>query len=119
MEKKVLVVESPTKARTISRYLDSGYKVVSTVGHIRDLPKSKLGVDVDNGFEPEYQTIKGKAKTLKAIKDAAKNAGEVFLGPDPDREGEAIAWHVAEVLKRDVKRVEFHEITKSAVLAAL
>jgi len=119
MGKKVLVVESPTKARTISRYLGSDYKVVSTVGHIRDLPKSKLGVDVENGFLPEYTTIKGKAKTVKSIKDAAKGADEIYLAPDPDREGEAIAWHVAELLKRPVKRVEFHEITKRAVERAM
>jgi DNA topoisomerase-1 len=119
MPKKVLVVESPTKARTIGRYLGDDFKVVSTVGHIRDLPKSKLGVDVENDFEPEYVTIKGKTKILKAIKDAAKGADEVYLAPDPDREGEAIAWHVAEILKQPVTRVEFHEITKRAVLEAL
>ena len=119
MAKKVLVVESPTKARTISRYLGGDFKVVSTVGHVRDLPKSKLGVDIADGFNPEYTTIKGKAKTIKAIKDAAKDAEVIYLAPDPDREGEAIAWHVAEILKLPVKRIEFHEVTKRAVLAAL
>ena len=119
MPKKTLIVESPTKARTISRYLGSGFQVVSTVGHIRDLPKSSLGVKLDNGFEPEYQVIKGKAKTIKQIKQAVKDADEIFLAPDPDREGEAIAWHVAEILKRPVKRVEFQEVTKRAVLEAL
>ncbi|MCH7471740.1 type I DNA topoisomerase [bacterium] len=119
MAKKALIVESPTKARTIGRYLGSDYTVVSTVGHIRDLPKSSLGVDVDNGFNPEYEIIKGKAKAIKQIKDAIKGADEIFLAPDPDREGEAIAWHVSEILKRPTKRVEFHEITKRAVLAAL
>lgn len=119
MGKKVVVVESPTKARTITRYLGGDYTVVSTVGHIRDLPKSKLGVDVEDGFKPDYQTIKGKTKTIKAIKDAARDAEVIYLAPDPDREGEAIAWHVAEILKLPVKRIEFHEITKRAVLAAL
>jgi len=119
MSNKVLVVESPTKARTIGRYLGPDFKVVSTVGHIRDLPKSKLGVDIADGFNPEYTPIKGKTKTIKAIKDAAKKADEIYLAPDPDREGEAIAWHVAELLKLPVKRIEFHEITKRAVLDAL
>jgi len=119
MSNKVLVVESPTKARTISRYLGPDFKVVSTVGHIRDLPKSKLGVDIADGFNPEYTPIKGKSKTIKLIKDAARKASEIYLAPDPDREGEAIAWHVAELLKLPVKRIEFHEITKRAVLEAL
>jgi DNA topoisomerase-1 len=119
MAKKVVIVESPTKARTIGRYLDKEYKVLSTVGHIRDLPKSKLGVDVEAGFDPEYVTIKGKAKTIKQLKDAVKGAEEVYVAPDPDREGEAIAWHVAELLKVPVKRVEFHEITRRAVTEAL
>ena len=119
MGKKALIVESPTKARTISRYLGRDYTVVSTVGHIRDLPKSSLGVEIDNGFEPQYQVIKGKTKTIKQIRDAVKDADEIYLAPDPDREGEAIAWHVAELLKRPVRRVEFHEITRKAVLEAL
>jgi len=119
MSNKVLVVESPTKARTIGRYLGPDFKVVSTVGHIRDLPKSKLGVDIADGFTPEYTPIKGKSKTIKAIKDAARKATVIYLAPDPDREGEAIAWHVAELLKLPVKRIEFHEITKRAVLEAL
>ncbi len=87
--------------------------MVSTVGHVRDLPKSSLGVDVEHGFAPDYQVIKGKTKTIKALKDAVKDADEVYLAPDPDREGEAIAWHVAELLKRPVQRVEFHEITRT------
>jgi DNA topoisomerase I len=119
MAKKTIIVESPTKARTISRYLGGEYTVVSTVGHVRDLPKSSLGVDVEHGFAPDYQVIKGKTKTIKALKDATKDADEVFLAPDPDREGEAIAWHVAELLKRPVQRVEFHEITRRAVQEAL
>ena len=119
MTNRTLIVESPTKAKTISRYLGSEYKVVSTVGHIRDLPKSSLGVNVEDNFEPEYVTIKGKAKVIKSLKDAAKGADEIYLAPDPDREGEAIAWHVAEILKVPVKRVEFHEVTKKAILKAL
>jgi DNA topoisomerase-1 len=119
MTKKTVIVESPTKARTISRYLGGEYTVVSTVGHVRDLPKSSLGVDIEHGFAPDYQVIKGKSKTLKLLKDAVKDASEVYLAPDPDREGEAIAWHVAELLKRPVKRVEFHEITHRAVQEAL
>jgi DNA topoisomerase I len=119
MGKKTIIVESPTKARTISRYLGREFTVVSTVGHIRDLPKSSLGVELEHGFEPQYQVIKGKAKTIKQIKDAVKDADEVYLAPDPDREGEAIAWHVAELIKRPVQRIELHEITKRAVLEAL
>ena len=119
MAKKTLIVESPTKARTISRYLGGEYLVVSTVGHVRDLPKSSLGVDLDNQFAPDYQVIQGKAKTIKLLKDAVKEASEVYLAPDPDREGEAIAWHVAEIIKCPVKRVEFHEITSRAVKEAL
>ena len=119
MGKKAVIVESPTKAKTISRYLGSEYVVLSTVGHIRDLPKSSLGVSVEEGFKPDYQVIKGKAKTIKSIKDAVKDADEVYLAPDPDREGEAIAWHISELLKRPIKRIEFHEVTKRAVQDAL
>lgn len=119
MGKKTLIVESPTKARTISRYLGRDFTVVSTVGHVRDLPKSSLGVELEGDFEPQYQIIKGKTKTIKQIKDAVRDAEEIYLAPDPDREGEAIAWHVAEILKRPVRRVEFHEITRKAVLEAL
>ena len=114
MSKKALIVESPTKARTISRYLGPDFDVVSTVGHIRDLPKSKLGVDVEADFTPDYQVIKGKSKTIKQIKDAVKGAEEVYLAPDPDREGEAIAWHLAESLdvpESKIRRVIFNEIT--------
>ena len=122
---KLIIVESPTKVKTISKFLDSGYKVVSTVGHFRDLPKSKLGVDVDNGFEPEFDIIEGKEKVVKELKKQASNADAIILAPDPDREGEAIAWHVTEELKtlkgpeKPIERVEFHEITKRAVRRAL
>jgi DNA topoisomerase-1 len=119
MTKKTLIVESPTKAKTIGRYLGKDFTVVSTVGHIRDLPKSKLGVDVEHDFEPQYETIAGKTKVVASLKEAIKGADEIYLAPDPDREGEAIGWHVAQLLKRPMKRVEFHEITKKAVEEAL
>ncbi|MGH7659043.1 MAG: type I DNA topoisomerase, partial [Gemmatimonadales bacterium] len=116
-----MIVESPTKARTIGRYLGPGYSVKATVGHIRDLPTRELGVDVESGFAPKYVTIKGKAKTLSEIKKAAKSASHIYLATDPDREGEAIAWHVAEQLDSaaPTHRVLFHEITKRAVEEAM
>src|SRR5256885_5977982 len=105
----------------IGKYLGAGYTVKATVGHVRDLPQRKLGVDVDNGFTPEYVPIKEKAKTLAEIKKAAKASSRVLIATDPDREGEAIAWHVAESLGNGgkVSRVLFHEITKDAVTQAL
>jgi DNA topoisomerase I len=120
--KPLIIVESPTKARTIKKFLPAKYVVKASVGHVRDLPKSTLGVDVENGFMPKYLTIKGKGDIIKELKAAVKNAGpgEVYLATDPDREGEAIAWHLAELLKlQEPKRIELHEITKEAVLAAL
>jgi DNA topoisomerase I len=117
----LVIVESPTKAKTIGKYLGSGYDVKATVGHVRDLPTRELGVDVDNNFEPKYVTIKGKTKTLTELKKAAKNASAIYLATDPDREGEAIAWHVADQLKAGVPthRILFHEITKEAIQEAL
>jgi DNA topoisomerase-1 len=117
----LVIVESPTKAKTIGKYLGRGYTVKATVGHVRDLPKRELGVDVENGFTPTYVTIKEKAKTLAEIKKAAKASDRVLLATDPDREGEAIAWHVASQLGNGgkVRRVLFHEITKDAVAQAL
>jgi len=117
----LVIVESPTKAKTIGKYLGRGYTVKATVGHIRDLPPRKLGVDVEHGFTPEYVTIKEKAKTLTEIKQAAKQASRVLIATDPDREGEAIAWHVASQLGNGhkVRRVLFHEITKDAVAHAI
>ncbi len=117
----LVIVESPTKAKTIGKYLGRGYTVKATVGHVRDLPQRKLGVDVEKGFLPEYVTIKEKAKTLAEIKKAAKTSARVLLATDPDREGEAIAWHVAEQIGNGgrVRRVLFHEITKDAVAQAL
>src|SRR5204862_73091 len=114
--------ELPIKAKTIGEYLGRGYTVKATVGHRRDLPKRELGVDVENGFTPKYVTIKEKAKTLAEIKKAAKAADRVLLATDPDREGEAIAWHVASQLNGDggrIRRVLFHEITKDAVAQPL
>ena len=126
MGKKLLIVESPTKTKTLKRYLGPEFQVMATVGHIKDLPEERLGVDINNGFTPEYVIIKGKEKILKELKKTAKNADEIYLGPDPDREGEAIAWHVAEELKKvrgikgkKIYRVLFNEITKKAVKEAL
>ncbi len=124
MGKNLVIVESPTKSKTLSRFLGNDYDIVSTVGHIIDLPKSKLGVDIENDFEPQYVVIKGKEKILNELRKAAKKADTIFLAPDPDREGEAIAWHVANSLrekgiKSPVHRVTFNEITKSAVTAAI
>ncbi len=117
----LVVVESPAKARTISKYLDSGYAVKATVGHLRDLPQRELGVDVDKGFAPKYVTIRGKGKQLADIKRAAKKSDQVLLATDPDREGEAIAWHVADQLGdgSKIRRVLFHEITKDAISEAI
>src|SRR3984885_14582069 len=100
---KLLIVESPAKAKTISKYLGDGYKVVASVGHIRDLPKSnKKAIDIEGGFVPHYEISKGKEKVVAEIKSLAKKADEVLLATDPDREGEAIAWHIAEVIKKDI-----------------
>ena len=121
--KKLIIVESPAKARTLNKYLGKGYQVKASMGHVRDLPKSKLGVDVEDGFKPTYVTIKGKEKVLRELRKAAKEAEEIYLASDPDREGEAIAWHIAQSLtKKDqskVKRILFYEITKTAVKEAL
>jgi len=122
MAKNLVVVESPAKARTLTKYLGRGYKVCASVGHILDLPKNKLGVDVEHDFEPDYHVIPGKAKVISELKKAAKNKDTVYLAPDPDREGEAIAWHIAEkigVPHDKLKRVLFNEITKDAVRAAI
>ncbi|MCC6319621.1 MAG: type I DNA topoisomerase [Gemmatimonadaceae bacterium] len=123
----LVIVESPTKAKNIGKYLGRGYRVKATVGHVRDLPAKKLGIDVDKGFEPSYVTIEGKEKTLAELKEAAKDASAVYIATDPDREGEAIGWHVAEHLTASrahkvtapIHRVLFHEITKDSVKAAM
>ncbi len=117
-EKTLVIVESPAKAKSIGKFLGSRYKVVASVGHVRDLPKSTLGIDVDHGFEPKYITIKGKGPLIKELKKEAKSAKKVMLATDPDREGEAISWHLANILgidESDVCRIEFHEITKEAI----
>ena len=122
MAKNLLIVESPTKAKTIGKMLGKNYKVLASIGHLRDLPKSKLGVDLENDFEPEYITVRGKGTKVKEIKDEYKKADKIFLATDPDREGEAISWHIATLLNLDGKslnRVEFHEITKEAVVKAI
>ena len=121
MSKSLIVVESPAKAKTISKYLGKDYVVLASVGHVKDLPKSKLGIDVEKGFQAEYQVVKGKAKVVAEIKKAAKEADTIYLAPDPDREGEAIAWHIAEEIgaKKKVYRVLFNEITKSAIQEAI
>lgn len=114
----LVIVESPAKAKTIERYLGKKYKVKASMGHVRDLPRSQTGVDVENNFEPKYITIRGKGPVLKELKTAAKKAKKVYLAADPDREGEAIAWHLAHSLGLDVKsdcRVVFNEITKDAI----
>src|SRR4249919_2487612 len=122
MSKALVIVESPAKAKTINKYLGSDYKVIASMGHVRDLPKSKLGVDVDAGFEPEYVVIPSRVKLVKEIKDAAKAAEIVYVATDPDREGQAISWHLAEELtgsKKKIRRLMFNEITKKAILEAM
>ncbi|MBI2833366.1 MAG: type I DNA topoisomerase [Acidobacteria bacterium] len=122
MAKALVVVESPAKARTINKYLGRNFKVVASLGHIRDLPKSRLGVEVDRGFEPAYEQIPGRKKVIRELKDAAKGATDIYVATDPDREGEAIGWDVAEELEgkgRRIHRLLFNEITKRGVLAAL
>jgi DNA topoisomerase-1 len=123
MAKSLVVVESPAKAKTINKYLGKDYKVVASMGHVRDLPKSKLGVDVEEGFEPSYEVIASRKKVLKELKDEAKKANEIFVATDPDREGEAIGWHLAEELgsgnRKKIRRLMFNEITKKGVLSAL
>ena len=123
MAKSLVVVESPAKAKTINKYLGRNYKVIASMGHVRDLPKSKLGVEIDEGFEPSYEVIASRKKVIKELKDAAKDATEIFIATDPDREGEAIGWHLAEELgagkRKKIRRLMFNEITKKGVLAAL
>ena len=122
MAKALIIVESPAKARTLKKYLGKDFEVKASVGHVRDLPVSKLGVDVARNFSPQYVTIKGKAKIINDLRKSAKTVDEIFLAPDPDREGEAIAWHIAQSLKmfkKPIHRALFHELTKKAILAAI
>ncbi|MBR6608136.1 MAG: DNA topoisomerase I, partial [Oscillospiraceae bacterium] len=115
---KLVIVESPAKAKTIQKYLGDGYDVIASMGHIRDLPKSKLGLDVENHFKPDYVEIKGKEELIATLKKKGKKSEKIFLATDPDREGEAISWHLAHLLDLDLSeenRVTFNEITKSGV----
>src|ERR1019366_6727920 len=121
MAKTLGVVESPAKAKTINKYLGKDYTVIASMGHVRDLPKSKLGVDVDNDFAETYEALVSRKKVLKELKDAAKGATDIFVATDPDREGEAIGWHLAHELggkKRKIQRLMFNEITKKAIQEA-
>ena len=119
---KLVIVESPAKARTISKFLGRNYKVEASQGHVRDLPKSQLGVDVEHDFEPKYITIRGRGEVLERIRKEAKGAKSIILATDPDREGEAISWHLATILGIDPEsecRVEFNEITEKTVKSAI
>ncbi len=122
MTKPLVVVESPTKVRTIKKYLGQKYNVAATVGHIKDLPSNEMGIDIEKGFKPKYRNIPGKQKVITALRKAAGDATDIFLAPDPDREGEAIAWHTAEILKKEGRtfhRVLFHELTQKAITKAI
>ena len=121
-EKSLVIVESPAKAKTIEKYLGKDFQVLASMGHLRDLPKSSLSVDVKNDFEPVYQPIKGKEEIIKSLKKAAKDADMVYLATDPDREGEAISWHLKQLLDlpdEKTRRVTFNEITKNVVLESI
>lgn len=121
MAKNLVIVESPTKVKTIKKFLGKNYSVMASMGHVRDLPKSRLGIDTENDFEPKYITIRGKGDLLKDLRKEAKKADTVYLATDPDREGEAISWHLVEALslpKDKYKRITFNEITKNAVKAS-
>ena len=122
MAKNLVIVESPAKAKTIEKFLGKDFKVESSFGHIADLPSKELGVDVDGDFDPKYQVSSDKKAVVKKLKDLAKKAEMVWLASDEDREGEAIAWHLAETLgldKEKTKRIVFHEITKAAIMKAV
>ncbi len=122
MANYLVIVESPAKAKTINKYLGKNYTVIASMGHMRDLPKSQLGIDIDNGYEPKYITIRGKGDLMAKLKKAAKAADKIYLATDPDREGEAISWHLADMLEVDKTkkcRITFNEVTKSAVTASL
>ena len=122
MANSLVVVESPTKVKTIKKFLGSDFNVVASMGHIKDLPKSILGIDLENNFEPTYNIIETKKKTIDELKKAAKNAENIYLAPDPDREGEAIAWHISEVVNvknKNIYRVLFNDLTKKTVLEAI
>ena len=121
MPKYLVIVESPAKAKTIKKFLGRNYEVIASNGHVRDLPKSTLGIDIENDFEPKYITIRGKGEVLAALRKAVKKADKVYLATDPDREGEAISWHLKDALglkDKEYERVVFNEITHDKVLEA-
>ena len=120
--KDLVIVESPAKAKTIEKYLGSGYKVTASMGHLRDLPKSKMGVDIEHDFEPQYIPVRDKKELIAELKKESKKAPTVYLATDPDREGEAISWHLKELLGLDdekARRVTFNEITKKVVTESI
>ena len=122
MARYLVIVESPTKVKTIKKFLGSNYVVMASNGHVRDLPKSQMGVDLEHDFEPKYITIRGKGEILAGLRKEVKKADKIYLATDPDREGEAISWHLMKALKlegKKVYRISFNEITKSAVKASL
>ena len=126
MAKYLVIVESPAKVKTIKKFLGKNYEVTASNGHVRDLPKSQMGIDIEHGFEPKYITIRGKGEILAKLRKEAKKADRIYLATDPDREGEAISWHLSKALKLDenkndkeVYRISFNEITKNAVKASL
>src|SRR5512136_1507806 len=122
MSKGLIIVESPAKVKTIQKFVGENYLVRASLGHIKDLPEGELGVDLQNDFQPEYVSIPGKGKVVRELKKASKEVKNIYLGPDPDREGEAIAWHVAEEIgngDKKIYRILFNEITKKAVLEAI
>ena len=122
MAKYLVIVESPAKVKTIKKFLGKNYEVAASNGHVRDLPKSQLGIDVEHDFEPKYITIRGKGDILANLRKEVKKADKVYLATDPDREGEAISWHLSKALKlegKDINRISFNEITQSAVKASL
>ncbi len=122
MAKNLVIVESPAKAKTIKKFLGKNYEVIASNGHVRDLPKSQMGIDVEHDFEPKYITIRGKGELLAALRKEVKKADKVYLATDPDREGEAISWHLSIALNLDgkkYKRITFNEITKNAVKNSL
>src|SRR6266576_3083304 len=120
-KKNLVIVESPAKAKTINKYLGPDFEVVASKGHVRDLPKSRFGIDIEAGWVPTYRPLDDRKEVLAALKKQAAAAGDVYLAPDPDREGEAIAWHLKEALNLDdehIRRIRFNEITKTAVQKA-
>ena len=122
MAKYLVIVESPAKVKTIKKFLRANYEVMASQGHVRDLPKSQMGIDIENDFEPKYITIRGKGDILAALRKEAKKADKVYLATDPDREGEAISWHLAHALnvpEKKIIRITFNEITKNAVKASI